>query len=252
MLIHAGVADRSMWREHLDWLAAAGFRAIAVDLPGFGEAEVAGGVQAPWEEVLQTARGLGLPRMALVGNSFGAAVALRVAVVAPAAVAALMVISPPPLELDPSPSLRAAWEAEEAALEQGDIDGAVSAILEAWLQPSAPPALRERVATMQRRAFELQRAATDVREAPDPLDRRAAVVQPVLVLRPASQPAAAPRMPPRLSRLALRRGLRWAFEEKPRMECRNVAFAALRATVLPILAIDASVQDPIIVYPAFL
>jgi pimeloyl-ACP methyl ester carboxylesterase len=38
VLIHAGVADRAMWDEHLGWLARAGFRAVAVDLPGFGEA----------------------------------------------------------------------------------------------------------------------------------------------------------------------------------------------------------------------
>ena len=38
LLIHAGIADRSMWDEHLGWLARAGFRAVAVDLPGFGEA----------------------------------------------------------------------------------------------------------------------------------------------------------------------------------------------------------------------
>jgi pimeloyl-ACP methyl ester carboxylesterase len=60
VLTRAGVADRTMWREHLGWLADAGFRAIAVDLPGFGEAPVEPGPQAPW-------------------NSFGAAVAMRVA-----------------------------------------------------------------------------------------------------------------------------------------------------------------------------
>ena len=36
VLIHAGIADRTMWSEHLEPLAAAGYHAIAVDLPGFG------------------------------------------------------------------------------------------------------------------------------------------------------------------------------------------------------------------------
>lgn len=112
LFLHAGIADRSMWAEHLDWLAGEGFRAIAFDLPGFGEAAVADGPQAPWEDVLQTLRKLGVSRAALVGNSFGAAVALRVAVVAPAAVSALMLVSPPPLGSDdPSPELAAAWDA---------------------------------------------------------------------------------------------------------------------------------------------
>ena len=103
LLIHAGVADRSMWSEHLGWLADVGFRAIAVDLPGFGQAAVEPGPQAPWEDVLETLHELGMERTALVGNSFGAAVALRVAAVAPAAVSSLMLVSPPPLDAEPSP-----------------------------------------------------------------------------------------------------------------------------------------------------
>src|SRR2546421_3739751 len=142
MLIPAGVGDRSMWREHLEPLADTGFRAIAVDLPGFGEAAVGTGPQAPWEDVLHTLRELDAPGAALVGNSFGAAVALRMAAVAPAAVSSLTLISTPPLDLEPSPMLSAAWEAEEAALGRGDIEGAVAAVVEAWLQPSAPAALR--------------------------------------------------------------------------------------------------------------
>lgn len=171
VLVHAGIADRSMWREHLPWLAEAGCRAIAPDLPGFGEAAVKEGPQAPWQDLLETMQGLGVERGVLVAVSFGAAVALRAAAVAPPSTSALVLISPPPLNEDPSPALSAAWDAEEAALGRGDIEGAVAAVVEAWLQPEAPAALRERVATMQRRAFELQAAAPDVRPAADPLER---------------------------------------------------------------------------------
>ena len=170
LLLHAGVADRTMWREHLDALAEAGYRAIALELPGFGEATVTPGPQAPWEDVLRTLKELEVDRAALVGNSFGAAVALRVAVVAPAAVSALVLVSVPPLDAQPSSELEAAWAAEEAALERGDLDGAVDAVVDAWTQPGAPAELRERVASMQRRTFELQGAVTDVEEAPDPLE----------------------------------------------------------------------------------
>ncbi len=43
VLIHAGIADRTMWSDHLEPLAAAGYRAVAVDLPGFGKAPATGG-----------------------------------------------------------------------------------------------------------------------------------------------------------------------------------------------------------------
>jgi pimeloyl-ACP methyl ester carboxylesterase len=176
LLIHAGVADRSMWTEHLGWLAQAGFRAVAPDLPGFGDAVMENKPQAPWDDVLQTLQGLDVARAVLVGNSLGAAVALRVAAVAPAAVSALVLISPPPWAPDPSPALRSAWDAENAALKRGDIDGAVAAVVAAWTQPNAPDALRKRVASMQRRAFVLQAAAGDVHEEPDPLDEHPEVL----------------------------------------------------------------------------
>ena len=171
VLLHAGVADRTMWRDHLGRLADAGYRGIAPDLPGFGEAALTPGPQAPWEDVLTTVRELGVGPVHLVGNSFGAAVALRVAVVAPAAVRSLVAVSPPPLNAEPSPALEAAWDAEEEALGAGDLDAAVEAVLNAWLLPGSPPELRERVARMQRRAFELQQGVTDADEAPDPLER---------------------------------------------------------------------------------
>ena len=128
------------------------------DLPGFGEAAVRPGPQAPWGVVLALAP----ERFALVGISFGGAVALRVAAVAPSRVSALLLVSTPPPGLYPSEELLAAWEAEDAALERGDFDTA--AVAEAW----APPRLRSRVIAMQRRAFELQRGEAE--EAPDPLD----------------------------------------------------------------------------------
>jgi len=186
LLVHAGIADRTMWRDDLEWLAESGFRAIAVDLPGFGEAPVGSGPQAPWEDVLRTLRELDATHAAVIGNSFGGAVALRVAAVAPAAVAKLLLISPPPLDDEPSPELAAAWEAEEEALETGDLDAAVAAVLDAWLKPDAPAALRERVGAMQRRAFELQTAGPEAAEAPDPLEQHPEAVgqlpMPVLVV----------------------------------------------------------------------
>lgn len=46
----------------------------------------------------------------------------------------------------------------------------MAAVVEAWTQPHAPEALRERIASMYRRALELQMAAGELDKAPDPLE----------------------------------------------------------------------------------
>jgi pimeloyl-ACP methyl ester carboxylesterase len=170
LLLHAGIADRRMWSEHVAPLAAAGLRVVAVDLPGFGEAAVEPGEQAAWKDVAETMDALGIDRAILAGNSFGGAVALRVAAVTPERVAALVLVSVDAPDLEPSPELEAAWEAEEAALARGDVDAAIAAVLATWTLPDAPAGLRERVAVMQRRTYALQAAAPEVTAAPDPLE----------------------------------------------------------------------------------
>ncbi|MDX6676290.1 MAG: hypothetical protein QOE31_342 [Solirubrobacteraceae bacterium] len=169
VLLHAGIADRSMWDEHLAPLAAAGHRAIAIDLPGFGDAPVAP-EQSPWLDVMQTLDALDAGPAAFVGNSFGGAVALRVAFLAPARVRALVLVSAPAPGLEPSERLLAVWAAEESALQRGDVEAAVDAIVDGWTLPGAPAALRERVARMQRRALELQLAVDEPPEGADPLE----------------------------------------------------------------------------------
>jgi pimeloyl-ACP methyl ester carboxylesterase len=173
-----------MWSEHLEPLADAGFHAVAMDLPGFGEAPVAALEDAPWLDVIETMDALGIEHANLVGISFGGAVAQRVAVVAPQRLLGLALLSSPAEGIEPSDQLEAAWEREEAALEAGDTEAAVRAVLDAWTLPGAPVELRERVAAMQRRAFELQAGGT-APEAPDPLAGDPAKLQgftaPVLV-----------------------------------------------------------------------
>jgi len=168
VLLHAGIADRSMWSALLPELVAAGYRAIALDLPGFGEAELTP-ERAPHHDVLKTMDALDIARAVLVGNSFGGDVALRVAAVAPERLLGLVLVSTAPVPLNPSPELQQAWNEETAALERRDIDAAVTAVLDTWTLPDAPEELRQRVARMQRRAFELQ-LGVEVADAPDPLD----------------------------------------------------------------------------------
>ncbi len=170
VLLHAGVADRTMWADHLQPLAEAGYRAVAPELPGLGEVPLPQGEYAPWVDVLRTMDELAIERAALVGNSFGADVALRVALVAPDRVSALVLCSARAPGVGPFSELEAAWEAEIAALDRGDVEAAVDAVVDAWTLPDAPNSLRERVAAMQRRTYELQGEESEIDEAPDPVE----------------------------------------------------------------------------------
>jgi 3-oxoadipate enol-lactonase len=171
VLLHAGVADRGMWAEHLEPLAAAGHRVVAVDLPGFGEALAGTELVAHWDDVLVTMDFLEIERASLVGSSFGGAVALRVAALYPDRISSLALFSTAAVpEGDPSPELLAAWEAEEAALEEGRIEDAVEAVVSAWVRPGASDEVRRRVATMQRGNYELHAGGQGPEFAPDPLE----------------------------------------------------------------------------------
>jgi pimeloyl-ACP methyl ester carboxylesterase len=158
-----------MWSEHLRPLADRGFEVVAMDLPGFGEAPVSTDEDAPWREVIETLDALGIERAALVGNSFGGLVAQRVAVLAPERVEALVLVSSGASGIEPSPRLQAAWEAEEKAFAEGGVEAAVQSVADAWTLPGAPQQLRDRIARMQRRAYEQGEGPEDRPEGEDPL-----------------------------------------------------------------------------------
>jgi pimeloyl-ACP methyl ester carboxylesterase len=185
LLLHAGIADRRMWDEHLEPLAAAGYRVVAPDLPGFGEAAAGPAPLAHWQDVLATMDALEISSACVVGNSFGGAVALRVAATAPERVRALLLFSAPAVpEPDPSPELLAAWEAEEAALAAGDVEKAVAAVLSAWVRPGATDEVRSRIAAMQRGNYE-SHDSEEPEQAVDPLEEDpgllAAIACPALI-----------------------------------------------------------------------
>jgi 3-oxoadipate enol-lactonase len=132
---------------------------------------------AHWEGVLETMDALGIEQTSIVGNSFGGAVALRVAALSPERVSSLLLFSVAAVpEPDPSPELLAVWDAEEEALSAGDIERAVEAVVSAWVRPEASDEVRERVAAMQRRNYELHASEQGLEQAPDPLEEDLALL----------------------------------------------------------------------------
>jgi 3-oxoadipate enol-lactonase len=192
VLIHAGVADRGMWDPV--WPQLTSERdVVRLDLRGFG-ASVARPAGPAWHpgDVLGVLSELGIDRCHLAGASFGAGVAVEVALAQPSAVASLL-LAPPAgaLLAEVTPDLEAFIDAEGTALERGDLDAAVEANLSCWVEGTRRSAdqvdqsVRESVRRMQRRAFEVTAGWDDVEEQeadPPALDRLGEIAVPVLVL----------------------------------------------------------------------
>lgn len=176
VLLHARPTDRTMWSAHLQLLAEAGVRAIALDLPGYGDAPVPDRREvAPWADVLATLDHLGVDRCVLAGNSLGALVALQIAVTAPDRVEGLVLVGYRPHDQPASPRLRAAWDQESAALEADDLDAAVRAGVDAWTSSKAPDAVRAHAARMLRDQLRSRLAHGEPPQASDPLSKDSAL-----------------------------------------------------------------------------
>lgn len=173
VLLHARPADRTMWRRHLPLLAAAGFRAIALDLPGHGAAVLpAHHTAPPADDVLETLGHLGIDRFDIAGNSLGALVALQIAAAAPDRVRSLVAIGYRRHDQPQTDGFAAALRRERDRLAADDLDGAVRAGVRAWVSPDAPPAVKEHAATMMRGNLHLRRAHGEPPRADDPDPRR--------------------------------------------------------------------------------
>ena len=101
LLVHGNFAGKSWWRELLA-APPPGYRLIAPDLPGFGESP--GGkyfrphIPGYARSLVRFLDHLGVERPVLVGHSFGSAVAIELALIAPENFPAMMLLSPAPLD----------------------------------------------------------------------------------------------------------------------------------------------------------
>lgn len=182
VLLHARPTDRTMWGAHLPLLADAGLRAIALDLPGHGDALVPADREvAPWTDVLDTLDHLGADRFVLAGNSLGALVALQTAVTAPERIEGLVLVGYRPHDQPASPRLQAAWDEERTALAAGDLDAAVTAGVEAWTSAGATDAVRAHAARMLRCQLTEQLAHGGPSLAADPLGEGTSVLRTLTV-----------------------------------------------------------------------
>ena len=188
VLLHAGIADRTMWEDVMPMLAGR-FRVIACDLRGFGETPLPDGPFVYAADVAAMLDELGIERAHVIGVSMGGHVALDLALARPDLVDRLVLVGAGIDGWDHEATLREAWAEEEAAFERGDLDEVAWMNVRTWLdgpgrdENTVPAALRRRVYEMQRGALDHENpAATGGWLTPSRRERLGDVAAPTLVL----------------------------------------------------------------------
>ncbi len=180
-----------MWDPQWDTFARS-HRVARYDLRGFGRSPIGPGGFSHARDLLEVLEQEGLGHASLVGVSMGGRIALEVALARPELVEALVLVGAGFPGHDWSEEMNAADDEEEAALARGDLDAAVEVCLRTWVDgprrrpEDVDPAIRARVAEMQRRAYELQLPvqgrAEEERLVEDLAERLGEVTAPTLVV----------------------------------------------------------------------
>ena len=154
ILIHAGIADSTMWDELLPTFAGR-FRTIRFDLRGFGRSDLAIGPFSRRTDLYALLVALEIERAHFVGVSMGGALAIDVAIERPDLVSALVAVAPGLSGSARSDASKASWAAIEAAAVAGDLARAVELEMQMWVDgpfrtpEQVAPGLRERVRLME-------------------------------------------------------------------------------------------------------
>jgi 3-oxoadipate enol-lactonase len=191
VLLHAGVGDSRMWDGQWDHFVAR-YRTVRCDLRGWGRSPIEPGRFSNAQDVIQLCEELGIDRAGFVGISLGGSTALEVAVARPGLVSALVLVGPGLPGHEWSEPVRAFQDAEDAALERGDIEVAIDANLCMWLAgphrraEDVDPAVRSLVAEMLRQAtanwLPMQENVEDYPIVPDLPARVSEIACPTLVI----------------------------------------------------------------------
>jgi len=146
LVIHAMAGDAAAWEPGLDELASAGARAIAYDRRGYGSSGApqpytATTVQEQAQDATALLEALGAAPAILVGDGFGALIALELLVRLPQLATAAVLVDLPLHAYVPAAT--EALAAERLALEQALRDGGPAAAVRAWRGARGDQAARE-------------------------------------------------------------------------------------------------------------
>lgn len=190
VLVHAGVCDSRMWDPQVSDLAA-DHRVIRYDLRGYGRSTMPSAPFAHHEDLAALLERLAIGPAVVIGASYGGEVAVALALEYPERVRALVLANTLAGITEPSAALREGWRAVAAALDRGDLQGAIERETRMWVDgprrspAEVDPGVRERVTLMNAAIFARadEHEAAEERE-PDPpvAERLAAIGVPTCVI----------------------------------------------------------------------
>lgn len=179
VLIHAGVADHTMWDEQMESFTQK-YRVIRYDTRVFGKSITEDVEFSNRQDLYDLLKHLGVEKAHVVGNSRGGQIALDFTIEHPEMVSALVLIAAGlsgfEPEVEPTDIEKALWAAEEKAWDAGDWEGVAAIDVQMWAdgpgQPAgrAPESVRERMRKMCLNTYNTHK----VEGKPQPLDPPAA------------------------------------------------------------------------------
>jgi pimeloyl-ACP methyl ester carboxylesterase len=140
VLLHAGIADRRMWRHQVAALRGSR-RVLTVDLPGYGESGLPAGLYANHDAVAGLLDQLDIEQAALVGCSLGGAVAIDTALAHAERVSALALLGSAVSGHPWSEEFKEMHQSLFADIAEDDLDAIMEAEVDLWVVgPEREPA----------------------------------------------------------------------------------------------------------------
>lgn len=147
VFLHSFPLDRRMWRAQRDAVAAAGYRALALDLPGFGDSPTVPDAPASMDlyvdAVVRCLDDRDISRAAVVGLSLGGYVALHLAAKHPSRLDALALADT--RAAADAPEVRAGRVLNMSLVRRRGTSALVDKMLPMLLAPETPDTVRESV-----------------------------------------------------------------------------------------------------------
>ena len=190
VLVHAGIADSTMWDEHIAILSDQ-FRITRYDLRGFGRSSMPPVSYSHVDDLAELFGVLEIEDAIVVGASFGGNVATEFAIVHADKTRGLVLVNTLVACSEYSDYLRRGWDEVDALESAGDITAAVELELQMWVDgphrtpEDVDPVVRERVRSMNTEIFQRSHeheAATEIEFDPAARHRLNEIGAPTLII----------------------------------------------------------------------